>query len=58
MKIISQNKVKELLRKELPSLTSEYGVKRIAIFGSYAKGKQKKKSDIDILVELKKATWP
>ena len=31
----------------------EFGVKKIGIFGSYAKGKQKKSSDIDILVEFK-----
>lgn len=52
--MLSKNKTIELLKRELPFLASEYGVKRIAVFGSYAKGKQKKKSDIDILVDLKK----
>ena len=28
----------------------EFGVKKIGLFGSYAKGKQKKSSDIDILI--------
>jgi len=32
----------------------KFGVKRIGLFGSYAKNKQKKESDIDILVEFKK----
>ena len=32
----------------------QYGVKRIGLFGSYCKDKQKKESDIDILVEFKK----
>ena len=32
----------------------KYGVKKIGLFGSFAKGKQKKKSDIDFLVEFKK----
>jgi len=30
----------------------QYGVKRIGLFGSYAKDEQKKESDIDILVEF------
>ena len=29
----------------------KYGVKKASIFGSYARGEQKKKSDIDILIE-------
>jgi len=32
----------------------KFGVKRIGLFGSYLKGEQKQKSDIDILVEFKK----
>lgn len=44
MKKINENK--EKLRK--------YGVKRIGVFGSYSKNKQKAESDIDILVEFKK----
>ncbi len=32
----------------------KYGVKRIGLFGSYAMGSQKVKSDIDILVEFEK----
>ena len=30
----------------------QYGVKRMGLFGSYAKDEQKKESDIDILVEF------
>ncbi len=32
----------------------EKGVKKLGLFGSYLKGKQKRGSDIDILVEFKK----
>lgn len=53
-KILSMDEVIEILRRELPFLTSKYGVKKMGIFGSYAKGLQSGKSDIDILVELKK----
>ena len=30
----------------------KYGVKRIGLFGSFIKGKQNKKSDVDLLVEF------
>ena len=33
-------------------LSSEYGLKRIGIFGSYAKGTQNKDSDVDIIAEF------
>lgn len=52
--MLSQNKVIELLKRELPFLALEYGVKKIGLFGSYAKGIQRGKSDIDILVEFEK----
>lgn len=42
------------LKKELPSLRDQYGVERIILFGSFAKGQQTKKSDVDILVDIKK----
>ncbi len=35
-------------RQEIESL----GVKRIGLFGSFVKGKQKKESDVDLLVEF------
>jgi len=31
-------------------MESRYGVKRLGLFGSYVKGQQRKKSDIDLLV--------
>jgi len=34
--------------------SSEYGVERIGIFGSVARGEQKEDSDVDICVEMKK----
>ncbi|OGZ65657.1 MAG: hypothetical protein A2812_01690 [Candidatus Staskawiczbacteria bacterium RIFCSPHIGHO2_01_FULL_36_16] len=35
----------------------KYGVKKIGLFGSYAKNKQHKKSDIDIAVTFDKETY-
>src|SRR3990172_4871713 len=45
------------LLKKNDRILSMYGVKRIGIFGSVAKGEAGKKSDIDVLVELKKETF-
>ena len=42
---IIENKAKEV---------TTYGVKKIGIFGSFAKSSQNNKSDIDILVEFQK----
>jgi len=44
--------VKEILKKQKPFLMEKYGVKEIGVFGSYVKGEQKAKSDLDILVEF------
>ena len=35
-----------------PFLVERYGVKEIGIFGSYVRGDQKQKSDVDILVDF------
>ncbi len=35
-------------------LRGKYGVKEIGIFGSYIRGEQNDKSDVDILIELEK----
>jgi hypothetical protein len=39
-------------RAKLNAIFKEYGVKKAAVFGSYARGEQKKRSDIDLLVEM------
>ena len=42
----------EKLIKERPLLKTEYQVKSIGIFGSYARDEQVETSDIDVLVEF------
>lgn len=51
--MIQKNSIIEALKKELPVLSSKYGVRRIGVFGSFAKGTQKKDSDVDIVIEFK-----
>lgn len=40
------------LEKALPALKAKYGVKRIGIFGSCARGDETRTSDVDVLVEF------
>ncbi|MFQ5799831.1 MAG: nucleotidyltransferase family protein [Bacteroidota bacterium] len=42
----------EIIRRELPYLTERFGVKRIGLFGSFARGTPGSDSDVDILVEF------
>jgi predicted nucleotidyltransferase len=53
-KSLTKDAILQLLRPELPRLREKYSVERMAIFGSYAKGDQTPRSDIDILVQLAK----
>lgn len=47
--------LEEIKKKALPIL-KETGVTRSSLFGSYVRGEQTDKSDIDILVEYPKGT--
>ncbi|MBI1779366.1 MAG: nucleotidyltransferase family protein [Proteobacteria bacterium] len=38
-------------------LLERYSVRKIGLFGSYAKGKQNERSDIDLLVEFERPTY-
>lgn len=42
------------IEKGLPVLRDKYRIRKIGIFGSYLRGKQKRKSDLDILVDFEK----
>jgi len=46
--------IKQKLIELKPILKEKYKIKEIGIFGSYIKGKQTKRSDLDILVEFEK----
>jgi uncharacterized protein len=47
--------IKRTLTEHRKILASKYKIKTVGVFGSYVRGKPKKKSDVDILVEFKRA---
>ena len=48
------DKLRQTLAKHKNELRREYNVKIIGLFGSYIRGEQKKKSDLDVLVDFSK----
>ena len=53
--MLTKNKIIQILKKEQPFLRERFGVKKIAIFGSFAQGRAHQKSDIDIFIEFTKS---
>ncbi len=52
--MLTREDIARILREKYPFLVSEYGVKRIGLFGSYAKGISTETSDIDLVVEFER----
>lgn len=50
----TQKEILDFLQKHKAELESRFGVKRIGLFGSFAKNEQKPQSDVDILVEIER----
>jgi len=48
----SLEEIKKILTKHKEKLKERYGIKEIEIFGSYVRGEQTEKSDVDILVDF------
>ena len=51
-RIMNEQEILDILRKEKPYLRKEFGLIAIGVFGSFATGTQGPESDIDLLVEL------
>ena len=49
---LNKEKIIGILRQQAPYLAAEYGVKRMGLFGSYAKGEPQKQSDVDLVAEF------
>jgi len=48
----TKQQIIELLTSCKPEMEKRFGVKRLALFGSYSRDEQKPDSDVDILVEV------
>lgn len=44
--------IKELVRAHARTLSDKYGIRVVGVFGSYTRGTQKRKSDVDLLAEI------
>jgi len=44
-----------ILRNHLPEIRKRYGVRSLGIFGSFVRGEQQTRSDLDVLVEFDRA---
>ena len=47
-----KNIVLKKIEAAAPAIRTQFGVTKIGIFGSFARGEQTRKSDVDVLVEL------
>lgn len=45
-------KAVEILKKNEDIIKQKYGIKKIGVFGSFARGEEKEGSDIDVLVNF------
>ena len=44
----------QAIKKRVLPILKQHGIKRAAVFGSYASGLQTRNSDVDILVDIRK----
>jgi uncharacterized protein len=56
MKAGSMNVI-DILKSHEEEIKKRFGVRRIGLFGSFARGEQKDTSDVDILVEFEEPTF-
>lgn len=47
------DEIKNIIAQHIDTLQTQHKVREIGVFGSYVRGEQKKKSDVDILVTFK-----
>lgn len=50
--MLTKDAVVSVLREQRPRLAQEFGVRRIGLFGSFARGQATDASDIDLVVEF------
>ena len=54
VKVTSLEEIKGLIERHRPELKRQFHVEKVGVFGSYARGDQKKRSDVDFLVTFDK----
>ena len=54
VKVTSLEEIRELIEQHRTELKRQFHVEKIGVFGSYARGDQKKRSDVDFLVSFDK----
>jgi predicted nucleotidyltransferase len=54
----SLREITTTIERVKPLLNAEYGVETIGVFGSYRRGEQTQKSDVDILVTFREDAHP
>jgi uncharacterized protein len=47
-----RKEIEDILRPAMPALRREFGIRRLALFGSYARGDAAEGSDVDVLVDV------
>jgi len=55
---VTLEEVKKILKEHKEEVSRKYRVNEIGIFGSFVRGEQKNRSDIDILVEFEPRNIP
>ena len=55
IKVTSLDDIKGVIEQHRAELKSQFHVEKIGVFGSYARGDQKKRSDVDFLISFDKA---
>ena len=51
---MTKQDILEIIRQTRPELTSRFGVERLGLFGSYVRGQEQRRSDIDLLVSFQR----
>jgi hypothetical protein len=50
--MVSEEQILNTLREQRKSLAHRYPIRRLTLFGSWARGEAQEKSDVDILVDV------
>lgn len=52
--MLTREMITQRLQESYPHLAAEFGVRRLGLFGSFARGTASEASDVDVVVELQR----